>query len=452
MHPVKVVDTIHSICYKYNLCNISFLYIMLTQFKKIIAVMVLFASIVTQISVAGAWTTGDSSGSTGTTGTAKDTNSIQTYCDVFGCNNMGGNSGGTTGGTTEQRVSAGGTTSGGTAKGTGASTGDVFGGSASAPAPQSGTTGTAKSPSDNKTYCEIYGCKGVGNGGIPGSSGWSTGSNSGNGTAKPTGSSKCDIYTNCTSSGNTGSNNGNGQAKQPPAGIVCDIYSPCQTETPGTKPSQPGHSLCNDHYYPNDIDGHWAEIYVRRLYDLCILEGYADGSFRPQQNITRAELTKMALYAAGIKPNPGCYDADCGSPFMDLDMWQGSWIRPAWDRHIVQGYTSDRFAPNRAITRAEATKVILAAYGFGPLNTSTSFFNDVWDGAPDGSNRPTNSASSRVSVTAILTLNVQSPALKLQRSSRRLSKKRTLMFSPITGTNTSKQRQLAGKYSWCKQP
>lgn len=136
-------------------------------------------------------------------------------------------------------------------------------------------------------------------------------------------------------------------------------------------------SLCNDHHYPTDIDGHWAEIYIRRLYDLCILEGYADGSFRPQQNITRAELTKMALYAAGIKPNPGCYDADCGSPFMDLDLWQGSWIRPAWDRKIVQGYSYDRFAPNQAITRAEATKVILAAYGFGPLNTGKSFFNDV---------------------------------------------------------------------------
>lgn len=136
-------------------------------------------------------------------------------------------------------------------------------------------------------------------------------------------------------------------------------------------------SQCNDHHYPKDIDGHWAEIYIRRLYDLCILEGYADGTFRPQQNITRAELTKMALYAAGIKPNPGCYDADCGSPFMDLDMWQGSWIRPAWDRHIVQGYSASRFAPNKSITRAEATKVILAAYGFGPLNTGKSFFNDV---------------------------------------------------------------------------
>jgi len=136
-------------------------------------------------------------------------------------------------------------------------------------------------------------------------------------------------------------------------------------------------SKCKGHYYPSDIDGHWSEIYIRRLYDLCIIEGYADGSFRPEQSVTRAELVKMALYSKGIKPNPGCYDADCGSPFMDLASWQGKWIRPAWDRKIINGYSNDRFAPNKSISRSEAVKVILATYGYGPLSTSKSFFNDV---------------------------------------------------------------------------
>jgi hypothetical protein len=136
-------------------------------------------------------------------------------------------------------------------------------------------------------------------------------------------------------------------------------------------------SACNGRAYPKDIDGHWAEIYVRRLYDLCIIEGYGDGKFHPNQNITRAELVKMALYAKGIKPNSGCYDSDCGSPFTDLDMWQGKWIRPAWDKNIVEGYSYNRFRPNKAITRAEAVKIILATYGEDPENTDKSFFNDV---------------------------------------------------------------------------
>jgi hypothetical protein len=141
--------------------------------------------------------------------------------------------------------------------------------------------------------------------------------------------------------------------------------------------SKVAYSLCNNRPYPKDIDGHWAEIYIRRLYDLCIIEGYRDGTFRPEQHVTRAELVKMALYSKGIKPNPGCYDNDCGSPFMDLDTWQGPWIRPAWDRGIIQGYAYDEFRPNQSITRAEAVKVILATYGYEPLNVSQSFFNDV---------------------------------------------------------------------------
>jgi len=146
---------------------------------------------------------------------------------------------------------------------------------------------------------------------------------------------------------------------------------------PGYDGRNPGPSQCSGHYYPKDIDGHWAEIYIRRLYDLCILEGYNDGSFHPNQYVTRAELTKMALYARGIKPNNGCYDNDCGSPFTDLDSWQGKWIRPAWDKGIVEGYTHNRFRPNNSITRAEAVKVVLATYGEGKEYTQKSFFKDV---------------------------------------------------------------------------
>lgn len=165
-------------------------------------------------------------------------------------------------------------------------------------------------------------------------------------------------------------------------------YTPAKPDPEPQKPDTPREPIpvpppsCKKPY-PTDIDGHWSEIYVRRLYDLCIVEGYGDRTFRPNQNITRAEMVKMALSAVEIPPKPGCYDADCGSPFMDLDMWQGPWIRAAWDRGIVQGMSHDRFEPNRSITRAEATKVILATLGYQPIYTHRSTFRDV-SGWPTG--------------------------------------------------------------------
>jgi len=136
-------------------------------------------------------------------------------------------------------------------------------------------------------------------------------------------------------------------------------------------------SLCDGKPYPRDIDGHWSEIYVRRLYDLCVVEGYEDGNFRPNADVTRAELVKMGLFANGIEPNHGCYDNDCGSPYRDLDEWQGKWVRVAHDKGIVEGYVYDQFRPNQAITRAEAVKIVLATYGYTPTNDTESFFNDV---------------------------------------------------------------------------
>jgi len=205
----------------------------------------------------------------------------------------------------------------------------------------------------------------------------SAGSGSGTGSQGSTGNTSGGVSTNSDSyKGLPGTNNG-GKTGNTSGGVSTnDGYKGLPAD--GGNPNGGNDvSKCDGRHYPTDIDGHWAEIYIRRLYDLCVVEGYNDQQFRPDQRVTRAELVKMSLASKGIKPNPGCYDADCGSPFIDLDMWQGPWIRPAWDLGIIQGYSHDIFKPNQAITRAEAVKVILATYDYSPLPTAKSFFHDV---------------------------------------------------------------------------
>ncbi len=315
----------------YSLYIISFHIFMLTQLKKIVAVMAVFATAIALAPIAGAFTLTAPSGSNNSSGSSAPASTVNTtqYCDIYGCSNVGGNG------------STGTANNGNNGNGNG----------------NNGNGGTANNPSNP---CDVYGCSNA-NGGSTGSTGTANnGSNGSTGTANVP-SNPCDIYIPCNGSMGT---NGTGTANTP--SNPCDIYTNCN----------PGSSQCNNHVYPNDIDGHWAEIYIRRLYDLCVFEGYSDGSFRPDQSITRAELTKVALSAAGIQPNPGCYNTSCGSPFSDLDMWQGPWVRPAWDRRIVQGWGST-FAPNQPITRAEATKIIMSAFGYSPTNVDKSFFNDV---------------------------------------------------------------------------
>ncbi len=110
----------------------------------------------------------------------------------------------------------------------------------------------------------------------------------------------------------------------------------------------------------NDIAGHWAETYIIDLFKAGVVKGYDDGGFHPDDNINRAELTKMSLSAAGIAsmtPN------DQNFLFNDLDGWQIDWVYAAWKQGIVDGYDETTFAPAQNVTRAEALKIAMLAFG-----------------------------------------------------------------------------------------
>jgi hypothetical protein len=121
-------------------------------------------------------------------------------------------------------------------------------------------------------------------------------------------------------------------------------------------------SKCPNTFYPTDIAGHPYEALIKKAYDECLVRGYADGTFRVEHDLTRAEAAKIAVLASGRVAKQGCYDADCGSPFEDLEMWHGPWVRAAWDLKIVSGVGKNIFAPNRALTRAEAVALLMKAF------------------------------------------------------------------------------------------
>ncbi|MCA9374108.1 MAG: S-layer homology domain-containing protein [Candidatus Gracilibacteria bacterium] len=166
------------------------------------------------------------------------------------------------------------------------------------------------------------------------------------------------------------------------------------TETTQTE-STTQTSACEGVDYPSDIAGHWAESIIKSAYDACLIQGYEDGTFRPDQAISRAEAVKLVLSLAGISPHQGCYSANCGAGypnnfFNDITAtWQGPWVRAAWDEGIVEGYGANEFGPQFAITRAEATALtartfkVPAHQGCYTANCGAghpdNLFNDITD-------------------------------------------------------------------------
>ena len=126
----------------------------------------------------------------------------------------------------------------------------------------------------------------------------------------------------------------------------------------------------------NDISGHWAEQYILDLAKEGVVAGYADGGFHPDANISRSEMVKMSLYAAGI-PSLMPQD-DPEFIFTDVNGWEREWVYAAWKKGIIQGYSAELFAPAKEVSRAEALKISMLAFGVNVPETTTEWaFEDT---------------------------------------------------------------------------
>ncbi len=113
--------------------------------------------------------------------------------------------------------------------------------------------------------------------------------------------------------------------------------------------------------------GHWAYNFIMELGCSGIVSGYADGTFRPQNSTTRAQLTKMLVLAeewTTIAPLQPTFD----------DVGQGHtfyrFIETAHARGIISGYADGTFRPDDFVTRAQVAKMIVRGRGW-PLRISS---------------------------------------------------------------------------------
>ncbi|MFA6528498.1 MAG: S-layer homology domain-containing protein [Candidatus Gracilibacteria bacterium] len=93
-----------------------------------------------------------------------------------------------------------------------------------------------------------------------------------------------------------------------------------------------------------------------------VVEGYDDSTFRPLNLINRAEFTKMIVEGViGETPDETLYH-DC-FPDVTND-WYAKYVCYAEEQGWIQGYTDGSFKPGDNITRAEAVKILDEAYGW----------------------------------------------------------------------------------------
>jgi hypothetical protein len=130
----------------------------------------------------------------------------------------------------------------------------------------------------------------------------------------------------------------------------------------------------------------WAYPYVEQLAAQQVINGYPDGSFRPNNNTTRGQMAKIVTLAFNFPlPQPAEYtftDVPPGSTFFQ-------YVEAAYARGLVQGYPCGGplepcdpqhrpyYRPNANVTRGQISKIVVLAAGWTLANPPGATFADV---------------------------------------------------------------------------
>lgn len=101
-----------------------------------------------------------------------------------------------------------------------------------------------------------------------------------------------------------------------------------------------------------DIDGHWAKDAIIKLYGKGMINGYPDGTFRPDYTVTRAE------FAAMLAKNLTEVSGKMNLKDLPEDFWAYSSVKKLYLRKIVTGDSDKNFNPNQPITREDAAVIL----------------------------------------------------------------------------------------------
>lgn len=130
----------------------------------------------------------------------------------------------------------------------------------------------------------------------------------------------------------------------------------------------------------SDIKDTKYEEAVEFLSAYGIINGYPDGTFKPDQPITRGEVSKIATYMLGY----GDFAQNMQSNYADMDgHWATQYVDIANAFDIVQGYLDGSFGPDNNITYSEAVTMVVRTLGYTDASLPGSWPYDYFVKAGD---------------------------------------------------------------------
>ena len=150
----------------------------------------------------------------------------------------------------------------------------------------------------------------------------------------------------------------------------------------------------------SDIEGTACEGAVNVLSALKVVDGFTDGTYKPEQTVTRAQMAKLIVTALGVAD----YATAKVSKYTDMGAatWAIPYVEYASNLNIVNGVGNNKFNPNGLVTYEQAATMIVRALGYTDqckeMNgtwpaiyiqkaMALNIFEDVVNGGANGANR-----------------------------------------------------------------
>ena len=104
---------------------------------------------------------------------------------------------------------------------------------------------------------------------------------------------------------------------------------------------------------------------ISQLSSLGIINGFNDGTFHPDETLTRAQFAKIAVCMLGEQENAAARSANMVFSDVSAGNWASGYINYIAEREIINGYPDGTFGANDTINYAQALTILIRLLGYG---------------------------------------------------------------------------------------
>ncbi len=187
----------------------------------------------------------------------------------------------------------------------------------------------------------------------------------------------------------------------------------------------------------SDISNHWAKEIIEKWIDSGLIGGYPDGTFKPNNSITRAEFMMLTNRAFNMAE-------EASNDFIDVpkNSWFFKEVAKALAAGYIGGYPDNTIRPNNTISRQEVAVILLRLNNLKEDLAPADMFNDAilipeWSkgaigaaaaagymgGYPDGSFKPYNNITRAEAVVVLNNTVISTPEMFDKAESSEIEKK-----------------------------